>query len=96
MPSAKAVLAHVVEHGGDPVRVVDDLGLKPTHDESALAGIVDKLFADNPVQAQQLRAGKDKLVGFFVGQAMKVTGGTADPSRITQLVRERAGSDSTS
>ena len=93
MPSAKAVLAHLVEHGGDPVRVVDDLGLKPTHDESALAGIVDTLFADNPVQAQQLREGKDKLVGFFVGQAMKVTGGTADPSQISQLVRERAAGD---
>jgi len=47
------------------------------------------LIAENPVQAQQLRDGKDKLVGFFVGQAMKATQGRADPARIGDLVRER-------
>ena len=91
MPSAKAVLGHVVEHGGLPREVVAALGLGAIQDEPALVAIVEQLLADNPVQAQQMREGKDKLIGFFVGQAMKATQGRADPARISELVRERAG-----
>ena len=54
-----------------------------------MIAIVDQLLADNPEQAQQMREGKDKLVGFFVGQAMKATQGRADPARVGELVRER-------
>jgi aspartyl-tRNA(Asn)/glutamyl-tRNA(Gln) amidotransferase subunit B len=89
MPSAKAVLTHVIEHGGAPRDVVAELGLGAIQDESALITVVDQIILDNPVQAQQLRDGKDKLVGFFVGQAMKATQGRADPARIGELVTER-------
>jgi len=89
MPSAKVVLGHVIAHGGAPRDVVAELGLGAIQDESALITIVDQLLADNPEQAQQLREGKDKLVGFFVGQAMKATQGRADPARVGELVRER-------
>jgi len=89
MPSAKTVLGHVIAHGGQPRQIVSELGLGAIQDESALCAVVDQLLADNPVQAQQLREGKDKLVGFFVGQAMKATQGRADPARIGELVRER-------
>jgi aspartyl-tRNA(Asn)/glutamyl-tRNA(Gln) amidotransferase subunit B len=89
MPSAKTVLGHVIAHGGEPREVVEQLGLGAIQDESELVAIVDQVVADNPVQAQQLREGKDKLVGFFVGQAMKATQGRADPARVGELVRER-------
>ncbi len=89
MPSAKAVLTHVIDHGGAPRDVVAKLGLGAIQDESELMTLVDRLIADNPVQAQQMREGRDKLVGFFVGQAMKATQGRADPARIGELVRER-------
>ena len=89
MPSAKTVLTHLIAHGGAPREVVAELGLGAIQDESALTAIVDQLLADNPVQAQQLREGKDKLVGFFVGQAMKATQGRADPAHVGELVRER-------
>jgi aspartyl-tRNA(Asn)/glutamyl-tRNA(Gln) amidotransferase subunit B len=89
MPSAKAVLTHMIEHGGAPRDVVAELGLGAIQDESELVALVDRLIADNPVQAEQLREGRDKLVGFFVGQAMKATQGRADPGRIGELVRER-------
>ena len=89
MPSAKAVLAHLAVHGGEPRAVVDELGLGAISDESELVALVDRLIAENPAQAQQLRAGRDKLVGFFVGQAMKATQGRADPARIGELVLER-------
>jgi aspartyl-tRNA(Asn)/glutamyl-tRNA(Gln) amidotransferase subunit B len=91
MPSAKTVLGYVIEHGGQPRLVVSELGLGAIQDQSSLVEIVDTLLADNPVQAQQLREGKDKLVGFFVGQAMKATQGRADPARVGELVRQRAG-----
>jgi aspartyl-tRNA(Asn)/glutamyl-tRNA(Gln) amidotransferase subunit B len=89
LPSAKAVLARVIDHGGEPRAIVTELGLGAIQDEAALIALVDGLIAENPVQAQQLRDGKDKLVGFFVGQAMKATQGRADPARIGDLVRER-------
>ncbi len=89
MPSAKVVLGHIIAHGGVPREVVAQLGLGAIQDESALIAIVDQLLAENPEQAQQMREGKDKLVGFFVGQAMKATQGRADPARVGELVRER-------
>ena len=91
VPLAKEVLADVAATGSTPGAVVAERGLGQISDEGELVAIVERLFADNPGQAQQLREGKDKLVGFFVGQAMKATGGRADPARVGELVRERAG-----
>jgi aspartyl-tRNA(Asn)/glutamyl-tRNA(Gln) amidotransferase subunit B len=90
MPNAKAVLAEVVATGADPRAVVEERGLGAISDEGELVALVDRLIADNPAQVQQLRDGRDKVVGFFVGQAMKATGGRADPGRVGELVRERA------
>ena len=89
VPLAKEVLAEVARTGAAPSAIVAERGLGQISDESELEAIVDRLLADNPDQAQQLRDGKDKLVGFFVGQAMKATGGRADPARVGELVRER-------
>jgi aspartyl-tRNA(Asn)/glutamyl-tRNA(Gln) amidotransferase subunit B len=90
MPNAKAVLAEVVSSGAAPRAVVEAKGLGAISDEGELIAIVDRLLADNAAQAQQLRDGKDKVIGFFVGQAMKATQGRADPARVGELVRERA------
>ena len=92
MPNAKAVLAEVVEHGGDPAEIVETKGLGAISDDSELVALVDRLLAEHADQAQQLRDGKDKLIGFFVGQAMKATQGRADPGRVGELVRERVHS----
>ena len=89
VPAAKEVLAEVIATGARPADVVEQKGLGQISDEGELIALVEQLLADNPAQAQQLRDGKDKLVGFFVGQAMKATGGTADPARVGELVRER-------
>ncbi|MGD9697044.1 MAG: Asp-tRNA(Asn)/Glu-tRNA(Gln) amidotransferase subunit GatB [Thermoleophilia bacterium] len=91
VPLAKEVLAEVVATGAEPGEVVEAKGLGQISDEGELVALVERLLADNPAQAEQLRGGKDKLVGFFVGQAMKATGGRADPGRVGALVRERAG-----
>jgi len=86
VPAAKEVLAGVIETGDDPAAVVEARGLGQM-DDGELTGIVAELVAANPDQAQQLRDGKEKVIGFFVGQAMKRTGGRADPSTIQRLVR---------
>jgi aspartyl-tRNA(Asn)/glutamyl-tRNA(Gln) amidotransferase subunit B len=93
VPLAKEVLAEVVTTGAEPRAVVEEKGLGQISDEGELVSLVERLLADNPAQADQLRGGKDKLVGFFVGQAMKATGGRADPARVGELVREKAGSE---
>jgi len=91
VPLAKEVLAEVATTGAAPRAVVEEKGLGQISDEGELIALVEKLIADNPAQAEQLRGGKDKLVGFFVGQAMKATGGRADPARVGELVREKTG-----
>ncbi|HET7042426.1 MAG TPA: hypothetical protein VFI13_10420, partial [Gemmatimonadales bacterium] len=91
VPLAKEVLAEVVTTGAGPRAVVDEKGLGQISDEGELVSLVERLLADNPAQADQLRGGKDKLIGFFVGQAMKATQGRADPARVGELVREKAG-----
>ena len=93
VPLAKEVLAQVIATGAAPAAIVQEKGLGQISDEGALVEIVERLLAENPAQAAQLREGKDKLVGFFVGQAMKASGGRADPARIGVLVRERSGLD---
>jgi aspartyl-tRNA(Asn)/glutamyl-tRNA(Gln) amidotransferase subunit B len=91
VPLAKEVLAEVIVSGAAPAAVVEEKGLGQISDEGALVEIVERLLAENPDQAAQLRDGKDKLVGFFVGQAMKASGGRADPARVGALVREKSG-----
>jgi aspartyl-tRNA(Asn)/glutamyl-tRNA(Gln) amidotransferase subunit B len=89
-PGAKEVLAEMVASGAAPRAVVEERGLGQISDEGELVALVERLIAENPDQAAQLREGKDKLVGYFVGQAMKATGGRADPARVGELVREKA------
>jgi aspartyl-tRNA(Asn)/glutamyl-tRNA(Gln) amidotransferase subunit B len=90
VPAAKEVLAEVIASGTGPAEVVESKGLGAM-DESELAAIVAELVAANPDQAQQLREGKDKVLGFFVGQAMKKTGGRANPQAVQKLVRDAVG-----
>ncbi len=89
MPNAKAVLADVIADGGDPRAIVEAKGLGAMNDEGELEALVDKLIAENAAQVEQLRAGKDKVIGFFVGQAMKATQGRADPGRVGELLRQK-------
>ena len=50
--------------------------------------IIQKIIADNPSQAEQYRAGKDKLLTFFIGQTMKATRGKANPKQVNSLIKE--------
>ncbi len=91
-PNAKeVVLPEVVDTGEDPAAIVEARGLGAIGDADELRAIVEQVFADNPKQAEQLRGGQEKLIGFFVGQTMKATQGRADAKAVNALVREIAG-----
>ena len=75
---------------GDPVdSIIEVKGLKQISDSSALEKIIDEILAKNPAQAADYRSGKEKLSGFFVGQAMKATQGKANPQQLNELLKRK-------
>jgi aspartyl-tRNA(Asn)/glutamyl-tRNA(Gln) amidotransferase subunit B len=56
-------------------------------DSSAIEKIVDNVIVENPNQVEQYRAGKDKLLGFFIGQVMKESGGKANPNQVNRILK---------
>ncbi len=69
--------------------IIDARGLRQISDTSEIEAIVDEVVAANPGQAAEYRAGKDKLLGFFVGQVMKATGGKANPGAVNKLLKQK-------
>ncbi|MFQ5742178.1 MAG: glutamine--tRNA ligase/YqeY domain fusion protein [Acidobacteriota bacterium] len=86
---AKEVFKEMVARGGDPSDIVRDKGLAQLTDAGALEPIVDRLVAEHPDKVAQYRAGRAGLLGFFVGQAMKETRGTANPELVQDLFRRK-------
>ena len=68
--------------------VIEARGLKQITDSSAIEAIVDKVIAANPAQAEEYRAGKEKLIGFFVGKVMQASQGKANPGLVNQMLKE--------
>ncbi len=67
---------------------VEEHGLKQVNDEGALRATVEKVIADNPQSVADYRAGKEKAIGFLVGQTMKATQGKANPQMINKILNE--------
>ncbi len=86
---AKDVFAEMFETGRDPAAIVDEKGLRQITDSDTIEAAVDRIIADNPDQAQQVRDGKEKTIGWFVGQVMTATQGKANPRMVNELVREK-------
>ncbi|MEK9672001.1 MAG: Asp-tRNA(Asn)/Glu-tRNA(Gln) amidotransferase subunit GatB [Rhodospirillaceae bacterium] len=86
---AKDVFDIMLAEGGDPEKIVEDKGLKQITDTGAIEAAVDKIIADNPAQADDVRGGNDKAIGWFVGQVMKATGGKANPGVVNQFLLEK-------
>ena len=87
--TAKEVFQQMAESGGEPAEIVETRGLVRISDASVIEPIVDGLLADHPEKAEQYRSGKTGLLGFFVGQVMQQTGGTADPELVQELIRSK-------
>lgn len=88
---AKAVFAAMFDGGGDPERIVADKGLKQVTDTGAIENEVDAILAAHPGEVDQYRAGKTKLLGFFVGQVMRATRGKANPAMVNSLLKKKLG-----
>jgi aspartyl-tRNA(Asn)/glutamyl-tRNA(Gln) amidotransferase subunit B len=84
--AAKQIIGILFSEGGDVNAIVEREGLKQVNDLSALEPVIEKIIKDNPKQAEEFRSGKEKILGFFVGQAMKATQGKANPGMLQELV----------
>ena len=69
--------------------LIEQLGLKQMNDDGELSAIVSGVLEANPDQVAELKSGKDKVLGFLVGQVMKATGGKANPKQVNELIRKR-------
>ncbi len=72
-------------------KIIEEQGLKQISDSGAIKAIIDQIMADNPNQVEQYRAGKEKLLGFFVGQVMKATQGKANPGEVNKILKPKLG-----
>jgi len=86
--SGKEVFAKMIEERAEPEDVVEKHGLCQISDTSELEATVAQVVAANAAQAEQYRAGKRQVLGFFVGQVMKSTGGRANPGLVNELLRK--------
>jgi aspartyl-tRNA(Asn)/glutamyl-tRNA(Gln) amidotransferase subunit B len=86
---AKQVIGTAWKSGEKVSVIVDREGLKQVSDLSSLEPAVDAVIAASPGQVADYKAGKDKLLGFFVGQVMKATGGKANPGMIQELIKKK-------
>lgn len=89
--TAKDVFAMMVESGQDPEKIVEEKGLKQVTDTGAIEAVIDQVMAANPENVTAFRNGKVTLMGWFVGQVMKQSGGKANPGMVNQLLKKKLG-----
>jgi aspartyl-tRNA(Asn)/glutamyl-tRNA(Gln) amidotransferase subunit B len=90
---AKQVFEAMWAGEGDADAVIAKKGMRQITDSGAIEQAVDRVLADNPQQAEQFRAGKDKVLGFLVGQIMKATQGKANPAQVNELLLKKLKGD---
>ena len=87
---AKDLFEIVWAEGGNPAEIVEKRGMKQVTDLGAIEKVVDEIIAANPDQVEKARA-KPQLAGWFVGQAMKASGGKANPQALNEIVKKKLG-----
>ena len=87
--TAKEVFEVMKETGEEPNKIIESKGLQQKSDPKELEGIIDKILAENKDKVAEYKSGKDKLFGFFVGQSMKVSGGTANPKLVNDILKKK-------
>ena len=86
---AKKVFAEMLKQDDDPQKLVKKLGLEQVSDAGAIGKIVDEVLAKNPQSVADFKAGKDKAIGFLVGQVMRLTHGKANPGMVNKMLKEK-------
>ncbi|RUM79246.1 MAG: Asp-tRNA(Asn)/Glu-tRNA(Gln) amidotransferase GatCAB subunit B [Candidatus Thioglobus sp.] len=86
---AKDVFKAMWDGEGSADEIIEAKGLKQMSDTSAIEAIVDEIIANNALQVEQFKSGNEKILGFFVGQAMKATQGKANPKLLNEMLRTK-------
>ena len=87
--TAKEVFEVMKETGEEPKKIIESKGLQQQSDPKKLEKIIDKIIVDNKDKVMQYKSGKDKLFGFFVGQAMKASDGKANPKLVNEILKKK-------
>lgn len=85
----KEIFPEMWETGADVEKIIEKKGLKQISDSGEIEKLVDQVIADNPQQVEQFKAGKESLLGFFVGQIMKASQGQANPQMVNELLKKK-------
>ncbi len=86
---AKQVFEIMWQEGGVPADIVEERGLAQVSDTGAIEAVIDQLIATSPENVAAYKSGKTKIIGWFVGQVMKETGGKANPGIVNQLLKAK-------
>lgn len=86
---AKDVLAELVKNGGSPKAIVESKGWQQISDPTQIETVIDRIMAANPDNVAKAREGKGNVLGFFVGQVLKETGGRANPRLVNELLERK-------
>jgi len=86
---AKEVFDAMWQGEGSADEIIEKRGLRQITDSGAIEELIDNVIADNPEQVEQFRAGKEKVLGFFVGQVMKQSRGKANPGQVNAMLRDK-------
>jgi len=89
--AAKEVLDYLMEHDEGVDDTIEKLGLKQVSDTGAIEKMVDGILAANPDKVEEYKGGKEKLFGFFVGQVMKASKGSANPQAVNEILKQKLG-----
>ncbi|WP_321777993.1 Asp-tRNA(Asn)/Glu-tRNA(Gln) amidotransferase subunit GatB [Sulfurimonas sp.] len=89
--AAKEVLDYLMNKDEDIDAVIEILGLKQVSDSGAIESMCDEIISANPEKVEQYKGGKEKLFGFFVGQVMKASKGTANPQAVNEILKVKLG-----
>ena len=85
---AKEVFDQIFAEDIDPDKYVEEYGLKTVNDEGALRDTIAKVIEENPQSVEDYRNGKEKAIGFLVGQTMKAMKGKANPGMVNKILKE--------
>jgi len=89
---AKQVFEEMAKSGENPTKIVEMKGLVQISDPAKISPIIDEVISKNPDNVAKFKDGNTKLLGFFVGQVLKSTGGKANPKVVNELVMKKLNS----
>jgi len=87
--AGKEVLDYLMENDASVEAVIEKLGLKQVSDDGALLAMIDEILATNEDKVAEYKGGKEKMFAFFVGQTMKASKGSANPQKVSELLKQR-------